>query len=55
MKRPPAELSLGHTSNLDALCPEHPGEISSNPTCLYGISEAGLARNLTLSRALTGF
>lgn len=31
MKRPPAELSLGHTSNLDALCAEHPKPKKCNP------------------------
>lgn len=55
----PGELNLGHTNNLGALCPEHPGKISFNPT--YNISEAGLAlhssktqKDLTLSRDLTG-
>lgn len=31
MKRPPAELSLNHTSNLDALCTEHPKPKKFNP------------------------
>lgn len=45
----PAELGLGHPSNLDALCPEYPEKISSNPT---SISEAALALHLSKSQEI---